>query len=167
VYGTGGSAEENEVALQSAVTIANFFYTYGRGSPIILPDTTLPPVIDINAIVIGGPHMNRWSAQLQPVLPVKFSSSSWTLGPKTYSRPCQGTIFLAPSQSLPSFVAVVAGTDACGLGVAVRAIPQRSGVVVPDYMVLDSTFIGKGAGGVLAAGYWDNDWEFSYASGYA
>lgn len=40
-----------------------------------------------------------------------------------------------------------------GLSVALRGLPQRSGVVVPDYMVFDRTFIGKGAGGVLAAGF--------------
>jgi len=97
---------------------------------------------------------------------VKFQGANWRLGNTYFSEGCLGTIFLSPSHSLPSFVAVVAGTDACGLGVAWRGIPQRSGVVAPDYMVLDRSFIGKAAGGVLAAGFWGNDWQFSNANGY-
>lgn len=125
------------------------------------------------------------------------SSSGFTVGPTHFSDPCLGAIFLSPSHALPNFVGVLAGTDSCGidftshnpsftfhapgLGVALRWVPQRSGVVVPDYLVADSTF--RGAASVRAAGlidfilalciltsdigFWDNNWQFSYANGYA
>ena len=64
-----------------------------------------------------------------------------------------------------------------GLLRAAWSVAFRSGVELPDYMVVGSQFgdpatgwtaTGNtfGIGGILAAGYWNNTWEFSDKSGY-
>jgi len=45
-------------------------------------------------------------------------------------------------------------------------VPLSSGLTVPDYLVVEQGFKWKGAGGVVAAGYYGNAWEVSEASGY-
>lgn len=59
-----GSNDENAVALESAVMIANFFNMYGRGSPILVPSDSPPFSPVSNLLLIGGPHMNSWTAKL-------------------------------------------------------------------------------------------------------
>jgi hypothetical protein len=47
----------------------------------------------------------------------------------------------------------VSGTDYSGLERATRLFPIRTGVLLPDWMVIESSADRVGAAGVLAAGY--------------
>jgi hypothetical protein len=91
---------------------------------------------------------------------------------------------LAPSPARTRTALFVSGIDAIGFLRAVWSIPFRTGLTVPDYMIVGeeygdsksgwtagngAPFSGggtKGAGGILAAGYWSNLWEYDSECGY-
>jgi hypothetical protein len=72
----------------------------------------------------------------------------------------------------------IGGTDEDGFIKAVWSVPFRTGMLVPDYMVLGREYGDpstgwtargnqtKGIGAILAAGYWSNTWEYDERSGY-
>jgi hypothetical protein len=94
-------------------------------------------------------------------------------------------LFLAPSPTRTYLNLFVAGIDELGFMRAVWTVPFRTGLLVPDYMVIGDEYGDpstgwtagdghpyggagtKGMGGVLAAGYWGNDWNFDPRCGYA
>ncbi|EXJ60959.1 hypothetical protein A1O7_05112 [Cladophialophora yegresii CBS 114405] len=59
---------------------------------------------------------------------------------------------------------VVWGYDDIGLRQAARLIPTISGAGVPDFVILSDQARWKGAGGALAMGFFDHNWNISPAS---
>jgi hypothetical protein len=101
------------------------------------------------------------------------------LGERTYDKPGTGALFLAPSPSRTRLCLFVTGIDEEGLRRAAWTIPFRTGLEVADYTIVGSAYGDpstgwsagkglrtKGAGGILATGYWSNDWDFEKYSGY-
>ena len=72
-------------------------------------------------------------------------------------------------------VLIVAGTDAEGLMLAARlaqpTIPPMTRAPftnqVPDFVVVGRDAWAQGPGGVLAAGFWGNQWEYMEESAYS
>ncbi len=93
-------------------------------------------------------------------------------------------IFLAPSSTRTRTGLFISGVDLIGLHRAAWLIPFRTGVLVPDYMVVGEDFGDshtgwntghggdywgagtKGTGGIYAAGFWNNTWDFDARCGY-
>lgn len=164
-----GSQSDEELHRSAAVWLANDLYHTGRFSIQIFRDTELDPEVAArsNLILMGTPTENLWSMKLEPTFPLKFVEGGFRVGLRSFTAPGTGAIFLANWAPQDSRVAVVvAGTDAEGFWRAFQAFPTHTGHMVPDYLVVGKTFGWAGAGGVLAAGYWDNQWKFDYASGY-
>eukprot|EP01052_Picozoa_sp_SAG31_P003539 SAG31_NODE_137_length_23063_cov_5.002569_8_plen_173_part_00 len=116
---------------------------------------------------------------------------NWRVGPHRYGAPGLGFLFLAPlgggsktqRSNMTSFrgktaqtrtksstalrlTLVVAGSDASGFDLASSLFPLQSGLTLPDYLVVEPDFRWKGAGGVISAGSYSNDWVVSKDSGY-
>ena len=91
-------------------------------------------------------------------------------------------MFLAPNPTRTRLSVFIIGIDEPGFLRAAWSLPFRTGLMIPDYLIvgreygdpatgwtanLESTKIAtKGAGGILAAGYWNNTWEYDHRCGY-
>ncbi|MCH7494151.1 DUF2817 domain-containing protein, partial [bacterium] len=170
VYGTQGTPEETSHRLEIAVRLANDWYLRGRGMALVYPDTALTTTKAQahNLILVGGPATNSWAGRLNPV-PVAFSGRAFTIGGREFAGAATGLLALGPWErdwpypegaTYPGLVLVLAGTDEAGLDKAVALFPSGSGATVPDWVVAGPEFGWKGAGGLLGAGFWGNDWEF-------
>mmetsp|Transcript_22785 Transcript_22785/g.58399 ORF Transcript_22785/g.58399 Transcript_22785/m.58399 type:complete len:497 (-) Transcript_22785:396-1886(-) len=80
------------------------------------------------------------------------------------ARSLNGMPLLAPGEASvlapPSKFALIAGLDDTGMGLAARAFPVEPNSHVPDFLVLGEEAAWLGAGGVLAAGYLGNEYEY-------
>lgn len=95
---------------------------------------------------------------------------SVTVGPCTFRGADIGLIFLAPAWDVAKGEArlrlVVAGLGPAGLrhamALAQPTIPPMMRAPfsnqIPDFMVVDRNVLARGAGGILAAGSWGEDW---------
>ncbi|EAL65482.1 hypothetical protein DDB_G0283989 [Dictyostelium discoideum AX4] len=169
IYGTNST--NIDLFQWGSVFISNFYNTYGRGSPNILADIDfVEPEIcssNDNYILLGNSFQNLVTSKYQSLLPVVFNwDNSFSVGPSSpYSYPGTGILFLAPNPCGQGLILVVAGYDDQGFNNALHSIPQRSGVLVPDFMVVGND-IWKGAGGIISTGFWDPNWFVSLDSSY-
>ncbi|KAI8812023.1 hypothetical protein BJ742DRAFT_794536 [Cladochytrium replicatum] len=175
---------------QVAQHLAVSWYTYGRGGTQIIRDIDVLDGLTAryNTIVLGGGRDNAWArrregegqSQLVRFLP----SGGFQISNRKYEGPGVGILFVAPSPTKTRMGVFLAGTDPIGFLRAAWSMPFRTGLMVPDYMVVgdeygdpstgwtagDGAPLGgagtKGAGGVLAAGYWNNTWDFDSRCGY-
>ncbi|KAJ3034657.1 hypothetical protein HDV00_004796 [Rhizophlyctis rosea] len=169
--------------------LSTSWYLFGRGGTQIVRDVDVLDGIaaQYNMLVLGGPEDNLFTKKRQPGIEsmVKFTASGgFEIGTRKYEDPGTGILFLAPSPTRTRMGLFIAGTDEDGLLRAAWTVPFRTGLQVPDYIVLgeeygdpstgwtagDGAPFGgagtKGAGGVLAAGYWSNKWDFDARCGY-
>lgn len=175
---------------QLAQHIASSWYLYGFGGTQIVTDVEVLDGLaaSYNLIVLGGPKDNMYTRKRESqgnVGLVQFLASGGVrIGTRQYELPGTGVLFLAPSPTRTRIGLFVAGIDEEGLKRAVWSIPFRTGLEVPDYLVVGdeygdpatgwtagegSPFGGagtKGAGGVFAAGFWNNTWDFDDRCGY-
>lgn len=61
---------------------------------------------------------------------------------------------------------VISGTDVEGIERAGRLLPVRTGLAVPEWIVVGQDADRFGAGGVIGAGWYDNRWEWSPEMSY-
>jgi len=155
VYGTQLAPDLN---FQQALLIANDWFLYSNGNVSIKEDTEITQEIaqEFNLILIGGPAKNSWTAKVQSTLPVSFSGTSFTIGPRKFDESETAVIFLGPSSN-GNLLLVIAGIDE---GLALNYVPNQSGITVPDYLVIGPEAKWQADGGILAAGYWGNNWEY-------
>lgn len=94
---------------------------------------------------------------------------------RKYEKSGTGTIFLGPSAARTRLCLIVAGIDEIGLLRATWSIPFRTGIQVPDYLIVGDPYgdpatgwtgTHQREGGILAAGFWSNLWEYDAVSGY-
>lgn len=105
------------------------------------------------------------------------------VGPCRFDEPGIGIVFTIMSgwddsrdgSGTPRISLVFAGTDAVGLQNALKlAVPTIPPMMrapltnaVPDFLVTGPKLAARGSGGILAAGFWGNKWEWVEASSYA
>ncbi|KAF2071359.1 hypothetical protein CYY_007318 [Polysphondylium violaceum] len=173
IYGTNTTTASTASLLKwGAVYIANFFNTYGRGSPEIIADVDFIPTGSCNAnqnyILLGNTYQNFVANKFESQLPVIFNSdNSFSIGPvQAYNQNGVGISYIAPNQCGQGLILNVAGVDDSGFNNALHAIPQRSGVVAPDFMVVGNEWGWKGAGGIISTGFWDPSWNLAIESSY-
>ncbi|KAI0664567.1 hypothetical protein C8Q70DRAFT_1041331 [Cubamyces menziesii] len=62
-----------------------------------------------------------------------------------------------------SLLLLMHGTDAVGLERALRLFPIRTGITVPDWVIVTRQADERGTAGVEGAGVWGNDWSWNEA----
>ncbi|CAG8568986.1 1077_t:CDS:10 [Cetraspora pellucida] len=144
--------------LEVAQEIAHSWYLYGRGDAEIFMDSEfitkgnkLVDNIKGNLVLLGGSYENYVTRFLlkSRFNEVKFNRyGSFSLKHKTFSD------------------SGCAGTDHKGLDQVTKLFPKRTGVPIPDWIIVGPESAWKGAGGLLGAGFWDNKWKFNDAIGY-
>jgi hypothetical protein len=164
-----------------AQVILDEWYVYSRGGAQIISDVDVLDGIAAryNLIVLGGPSDNEYTkrrseagvSRLVSFLP----SGGVVINDRKYEEQGTGAIFLAPSAARTRLSLIVSGVDEIGLRRAVWSIPFRTGLEVPDYLVVGDPYGDPASGwtgsqshegGILATGFWNNTWDYDAASGY-
>ncbi|KAJ4488323.1 hypothetical protein J3R30DRAFT_3696095 [Lentinula aciculospora] len=84
-------------------------------------------------------------------------------------QPRQGVLFLHPHPMNPfAKMILLQSTDSSGIGLerAMRLFPVRTGLPVPDWIIVGEED-GRGEGNVIAAGLWDSEWNWNRAMSWS
>lgn len=162
VYGTHGSSEENAWAFARARYDAETFWYRGNGSPDVVSDRDfdIRNGVDRSVILYGNEDINRaWQAAFAQC-PVRLRRGSLQIGPNRFQREDLALLFCYPKPgSAVAYVAGVGGTGIVGCKLTDRAPYFVSGVGYPDVMAWTPEALTQGMDGVVAAGYFGNDWS--------
>ena len=171
VYGTRGTAAENAWALAKARFDSERFWYQGNASVDVVPDSAFDPAAepDRNVVLYGHADGNAaWDALLGKA-PVRVRRGSLEVGGKSREADDLACLFVAPRPGSDlATVGAVCGTGLDGLRLTDKLPYFTSGVEYPDLVVLSPSALEKGAEGVVAAGFFGNDWgvdsgEFAWA----
>ncbi|KAI0747842.1 hypothetical protein C8Q80DRAFT_1219255 [Daedaleopsis nitida] len=81
---------------------------------------------------------------------------------RSLNAPSSATLFLHPHPIHANSLALfLHGSDDSGLESALRLFPIRTGVTVPDWIVIGPDADERGSGGVQGAGVWGDDWSWN------
>ena len=162
VTSTAGCPEENEWSYRKARFDAETFYYRGNGSIDIIPDHAFTPEAfpDRSVILYGNASTNRAWKQLLDDCPVQIRRGEVTVGDRSLVGDDLGVYMVRPRpDSHTASVGVVSGTGQQGF----RAVtPNRyfvAGTGYPDLMIISAAMYTQGVRGVIAAGYFGNDWS--------
>ncbi|RKY83754.1 hypothetical protein DRQ11_12575 [candidate division KSB1 bacterium] len=159
VYGTKEDANQH---LHAARILAEEWWWRGNGFVTILADTQVTSEIiqKYNLILFGGPRSNFLTQRLQDYLPIKISNEGVTLGAFPIPGSDLAVKFIYPNPLNPNkFVVVNAGTSPLASCLSERLSLFYTGVGFPDFMIFDLSFKEKGWGSMIAAGFFDQNWQ--------
>jgi len=95
-----------------------------------------------------------------------FTSQKDTLllNGRSLSPSASAALFLHPHPTTETGLALfIYAVDDGGLEQALRLFPFRTGITLPDFLVVGSPAYSLGAGAVEAAGVWGDDWGWNDA----
>ena len=166
VYSTDGNDAENKWSYDKARFDAETFYYRGNSSMDVIPDAqfSLDDYTDRSVILYGNASTNKAWPLLLKDCPVQVERGSLTIGDRTYEGEDFGVYIVRPRiDSDVAAVGIVAGTGLKGMA---AANPNRyfvAGPGFPDLMVVTPEVFTSGIDGVVAAGYFANDWTLDTA----
>ena len=164
VVGTGGTAAESESLLAKARYDAEQFQYRGNGAVDIVSDRDLrlSRLRDRSLIVYGNSDTNRAWNWLLSDSPIVVRRGSVSVGERTVRGDDLACLFLRPRRdSELAHIGVMASTGARGQRLLERTPYIVSGVAYPDWTVVSARAAEIGPAGVLAAGYFGNDWSLT------
>jgi hypothetical protein len=162
VYGTSGTAKENQWAYNKARHDAEVWYYRGNGSVDIIPDREFEAARypDRGVILFGNATTNTAWNKLLKDCPIQVTRERITLGADTFSGSDLAAYFLWPrADSNIASVAVITGTGLAGLQATDANQYFAAGSGFPDYMIFTAEMLKSGARGLKAAGFYDNEWR--------
>jgi len=115
-------------------------------------------------IVVVGDTTSPFLRMLlkQPKTPFRLDGRKLVLDRRTIDGPELGIMFLHPHPTNPlGKVLCLLSTDEAGLERAARLFPIRTGIAVPDWIVLGKNADNAGAAGVIGAGVWGRNWSWN------
>ncbi len=162
VYGTQGTPEENAWTLARARYDAETFWYRGNGSVDVIADADFDAVRHAhrNVILYGHADCNaRWDL-LREDCPVQVRRGRVRVGERALEGDDLACLWLYPrTGSDTGLIGVIGGSGLAGLR-ATEPLPLfLSGVAYPDWIVLRTAYVRDGLPGVVAAGYFANDWS--------
>ena len=161
VYGTKGTEAENTWARTKARFDAEQWWYQGNGSVDIIADMKFDVAKekDRGVILYGNSETNSAWKQLLYDSPIQVIREKVTIGKREIVGDDLACLFLRPRpDSDTACVAAVSGTGPVGQRLTERITYLFAGCSYPDYIVIGPEMLTKGADGVLAAGYFGNDW---------
>ncbi|KAF8948106.1 hypothetical protein BGZ47_006514 [Haplosporangium gracile] len=159
-----------------AKLVSHDIYQYGRGDVEVLTDNEfldrygdgslgMKEGERVNLILIGDARQNSAThfvlGERKSEVTIDTEEGVVSIHPtgQDFEQPGTGLLMIRPWG--PSNLAMmIAGLDPQGLETAARLLPKRTGMLVPDWIVTGPEMAWKGAGGILATGYWGNRWEY-------
>ncbi|SEN38175.1 Putative esterase [bacterium A37T11] len=162
VYGTNGTKEENQWALNKARYDAESWYYRGNGSVDIVADKDFrsSAYLDRNVILIGNATTNTAWDVLVKDCPIQVKKGSVILGNKHYTGDDLAAYYVwkKPGSNTLS-VGVIGGTGLKGMQAAIANQYFAGGSGFTDYLVFHHDMLKVGAAAIEAAGYYDNQWK--------
>jgi len=165
LVGTQGTPEESAWAEGLARYLAETLLYRGNGSVDIYRDTEISPadVSGRNVLVLGHTEMVRGFAGWVGASPVAANRGELSLNNEkqagdfaaAWARP-------RPGEAVAS-ATVLAGTGPQGRRLTERIGLMAPGVGLPDFLVWDARLPAEGLPGVVAAGFFSPDWQWSPA----
>ena len=163
VYGTDGTPEESAWARNKALYDAEQFWYRGNGQLDVVADRDFDPATDVNRNVVlyGHAGINRAWKEMLPACPLHVKSGEVSVGTRTWKSAGLAVLAIYPRVgSKTASVGIVAGTDAVGARITDVLPYFVSGVGYPDFAVFDEASLSKDERGVVAAGFWNEDWKW-------
>ncbi len=162
VYGTIGTAPENDWAYSKARFDAEQFWYRGNGAIEILPDVRYKPEAyrGRNVVLYGNADTNAaWSLLLE-ASPIVVRRDKVQLGDRSWQGSDLSAFFVRPIEDdAESLVGVVAGSGLVGMR-ATNMLPYfTSGVAYPDVTVFQASALKVGNKGVVVAGFFGEKWD--------
>ncbi|GAB3331831.1 alpha/beta hydrolase [Larkinella ripae] len=162
VYGTAGTAAENEWAYNKARYDAETWYYRGNGAVDVVADKAFSPAqfADRGVVLFGNATTNRAWAGLLANCPIQVSRGQLTVGTERYTGEDISAYFAWPRPDSPTAsVAVITGTGLVGLKAAEANQYFAAGSGFPDFMIFGLEMAKDGIKGVRKAGFFDNNWK--------
>lgn len=162
VYGTRGSAEENAWARAKARFDADAFLYRANASIDVMSDAQFrrSPTAQRNVILYGNAETNSaWSIVVAGD-EIAVTRGAIRIGQRTLRGADLGCIIICPrTGSHRASVGIVGGTGLAGMRITERLPYFVSGIAYPDVTVFDGTALSRGPDGIVAAGFFGNDWS--------
>jgi pimeloyl-ACP methyl ester carboxylesterase len=161
VYGTRGSPQENAWSYDKALFDAETWYYRGNGSVDLVADKAYDKAAyrGRNIILYGNAATNgAWNGLLGNC-PIRVEKNTVSVGTQTWQGNDLGAYFVWPQDDDSTCVGVVTGTGIRGMQAANANQYFAGGSGFPDYMIFKTDMLKTGSGGILAAGFFDNQWK--------
>ncbi|MES2425363.1 MAG: alpha/beta hydrolase-fold protein [Bacteroidota bacterium] len=162
VYATGGTEQEKEWSIAKARYDAESWYYRGNGAFDIISDKEYSKAKypGRNVVLIGNASTNSaWKALLYDC-PVNISNGIVKVGTKLYTGTDLGAYFVWPMAGTSvNTISVIAGTGIEGMNAANANQYFTGGSGFADIMVFRSGMLKQGAGQVVHASFYDNQWK--------
>lgn len=162
VYGTSGTADENNWAYNKARYDAETWYYRGNGAVDIIADKEFVAgqYVDRGVVLYGNSNSNRAWTKLLATCPIQVSRGLLAVGNERYTGDTIGAYFTWPRSDSPTAsVAVITGTGLPGLKATDANQYFAGGSGFPDFMIFDLTMLRDGIKGIRKAGFFDNNWS--------
>jgi dienelactone hydrolase len=163
VYGTAGTAAENEWSISKARYDAETWYYRGNGAVDVIADKAYSAsrYKGRNVVLYGNSVSNAaWNTLLNDC-PVQIDRNSIKAGNKSWKGDDLAANFVWPVKGTESnSVSVIAGTGLKGLNTAFANQYLAGGSGFPDIFIYRLNMLQEGAKGVELAGFFNNNWEF-------
>jgi dienelactone hydrolase len=171
VYGTLGTAEENARAFDKARMDAEAFWYRGNASVDVVPDRLFDPSKepDRNVVLYGNADTNAHWVALLGGGPVEVRTGRARVGDRAFQGADLAACFVRPRPgSAVASVGAVAWSGPAGWTAAGPTQYFVSGAGFPDLMLFSADALRSGTSGVLAIGWFGDDWtmargEFAWA----
>jgi hypothetical protein len=162
VYGTGGGQEDTRANIAKARYDLEHWGYRGNGTFELVADTEFDPTRyeGRNIILIGNADTNStWDLVLKDC-PVRVGRGVVKIGERELKGNNLAMLFTYPrSGSSNNTVGVIAGTGTQGTKLTTRIGYFVSGAGFPDLVVYGADMLETGTAGVLAAGFFGEDWS--------
>lgn len=162
VYATNGTKSENKWYQNRARFDAETFYYRANGNVTIIKDSEFKPGTypDRNIILYGNQDNNSAWKLLLSESPIKVKNGHFQFGDRKMLGDDLGAYFVYPRRdSEEASVGVVTATGEIGMKSAYANWYILNGTTFPDVMVFDQSIFTEGMGGVIASGFFGNDWS--------
>jgi len=161
VVGTQGTEQENAWALAKARYDSETLWYRGNATLEIVLDTAFDPWGDPerNVVLYGNRDTNAAWATLLGTSPVDIFRGRIQVGERTFEGEGLAALVIRPRPgSDVACVGLVGGTDLSGMRATDTLGFFFAGVHFPDFTVFSDEVWQTSEKGVLAAGFFDNDW---------
>ncbi len=162
VFGTGGSPAENRWNYNRARLDSETFWYRGNGNVELLQDTSfsLEAFPDRNVILYGNRDQNSAWDKLLKDCPLQIRKGALSIGDRLLLGEHFGALFIYPRKdSKTASVGVVAGSGIDGMKSVYSNRYLQNGSTFPDLLILNRRSLADGVEGVVAAGFFGNDWS--------
>ena len=164
VYGTTGTAQENEWSLNKAKYDAETWYYRGNGSVDIISDIAFikNKYQDRGVVLYGNKNTNAAWDHLLLDCPIQVYRSKVVAGEKIWTGNDLGAYFVWPMQgSVNASIAVISGSGIEGMNAAFANQYFAGASGYPDFMIFSLDMLHAGANAIKMAGFFDNAWKIS------